>query len=146
MSDGERVAFYLLGQSRCAPQNSIIVIDEPEIHLRRAVQLIFWDPVEAARPDCVFVYIAHDLEFAATRTSGRKIWMKGFDGTHWEWEEIEPLPELPEQLLFQVLESRCPVPFVEGDEQSDASTSGCRESRKPILRDPDLGGMRMSQT
>lgn len=33
MSDGERVALYLMGQCMCAPENSIIVIDEPEVHL-----------------------------------------------------------------------------------------------------------------
>jgi hypothetical protein len=28
MSDGERVAFYLLGQVLCAPRGAIIVVDE----------------------------------------------------------------------------------------------------------------------
>lgn len=32
MSDGERVMLYLIGQCLCIPENSIIIIDEPEIH------------------------------------------------------------------------------------------------------------------
>ena len=30
MSDGERVCFYLIGQALCAPERSVIIIDEPE--------------------------------------------------------------------------------------------------------------------
>jgi len=37
MSDGERVIFYLIGQCLCAPDDSIIVVDEPEIHLHKAI-------------------------------------------------------------------------------------------------------------
>ena len=119
MSDGEKVALYLIGQVLCAPQNSIVVIDEPEIHLHRAIQATLWDQVERARTDCTFVYITHDLEFAATRSSARKVWLKSFDGTNWEWEFLERHPELPDALLFQLLGNRRPVLFVEGDDTSD---------------------------
>jgi hypothetical protein len=74
--------------------------------------------IEEARPDCSFVYITHDLDFAATRTGSRKIWLKEFDGNEWAWEEVIPGPALPDALLFQVLGSRRPVLFVEGDETS----------------------------
>ena len=118
MSDGERVAFYLLGQVLSAPPKAIIVIDEPEIHLHRAIQAALWDQIETSRPDCVFVYITHDLDFAGTRSGARKIWVKAFDGNHWEWDELEAYQELPEQLLLHVLGSRRPVLFVEGDQNS----------------------------
>jgi ABC-type dipeptide/oligopeptide/nickel transport system ATPase subunit len=117
MSDGERVTLYLLGQALCALPNAVVIIDEPEIHLHRAIQSLLWDKVEAARPDCTFIYITHDLDFAATRTGARKIWIKEFDGTDWAWEEVPPGP-LPDALLFQVLGSRRPLLFVEGDETS----------------------------
>ncbi len=119
MSDGEKVALYLIGQALCAPLNSIVVIDEPEIHLHRAIQAPLWDQVERARTDCTFVYITHDLEFAATRSSARKVWLKSFDGTTWQWEFLERHPELPDALLFQLLGNRRPVLFVEGGDTSD---------------------------
>lgn len=118
MSDGERVSVYLMGQALCAPQDSIFIIDEPEIHLHRAILAHLWDKIEEARPDCTFIYITHDLDFAATRTGARKIWLKEFDGNEWIWEEVAAGPGLPDALLFQVLGSRRPLLFVEGDETS----------------------------
>jgi Protein of unknown function (DUF4435)/AAA domain, putative AbiEii toxin, Type IV TA system len=118
MSDGERVSVYLIGQALCAPKDSIIIIDEPEIHVHRAIQGLLWDKIEASRPDCTFVYITHDVEFAATRVEARKIWLKDYDGNNWVWEEVPPGPVLPDALLFQVLGSRRPLLFVEGDETS----------------------------
>jgi hypothetical protein len=122
MSDGERVAFYLLGQVLCAPKGAIVVIDEPEIHLHPAIQSSLWDEAEASRADCTFVYVTHDLNFAASRSGARKIWTKNYDGALWEWEEVESSTELPDELVFQVLGSRRPVLFVEGDANSFDST------------------------
>ena len=100
MSDWGRVTVYLMGQALCAPIGSLIIIDEPEIHLHRAIQAMLWDKLEAARSDCSFVYITHDLDFAATRTGAKKIWLKEFDGTDWDWEEVSQGPSLPDSLLL----------------------------------------------
>lgn len=62
MSDGERVAFYLIGQCLAVPANGIIVVDEPEVHLHRVIQASLWNAIEQERPDCLFVYLTHDLE------------------------------------------------------------------------------------
>lgn len=118
MSDGERVVIYLVGQSLCAPQDGVIIIDEPEIHLHRAVHALLWDEIETERADCTFVYITHDLEFAASRIGSRKIWIREFDGTTWTWEEIEAASALPDDLSMQVLGSRRPILFVEGEKGS----------------------------
>jgi len=122
MSDGERVALYLLGQVLCAPTEAIIVIDEPEIHLHRAIQASLWDKAEASRPDCTFVYVTHDLDFATSRSAARKIWMKSYNGSQWEWEELESTTDLPDELLLRILGSRRPVLLVEGDKRSLDST------------------------
>ncbi len=118
MSDGERVAVYLMGQALCAPIDGVVIIDEPEIHLHRAIQPVLWDEIERARTDCTFVYITHDLEFAATRIASRRIWLKEFDGTDWIWEDLGAGTSLPDALTMQVFGSRRPILFVEGDETS----------------------------
>lgn len=116
MSDGERVSFYLIGQCLAAPTNAILVIDEPEIHLHRVIQARLWDAIEQARPDCLFVYLTHDLDFAASRTKAKKLWIRSFDGQSWDWQEVPSEAEgLPEEVLLAVLGSRRPVLFTEGD-------------------------------
>lgn len=118
MSDGERAVFYLIGQCLCAPQNAIIVIDEPESHLHKTIQSKLWDEIEQERLDCLFVYFTHDIDFATSRTLAKKIWLKDYDGQHWDWEEIPPNEDIPETLLLQTLGSRKPILFVEGEETS----------------------------
>lgn len=114
MSDGERVIFYLIGQCLAAPKDGIIVIDEPELHLHKSVQAPLWTEIEKIRNDCLFVYLTHDVDFAAAKESATKIWLKSFDGESWEWEELLPSTGLPDDLLLEILGSRKPVVFVEG--------------------------------
>lgn len=117
MSDGERVALYLIGQCLTIPQNKILVIDEPEIHLHRSIMNCLWSALEKKRPDCLFVYITHDTQFAASHAQSLKIWVKEFDGTHWILEEILT-SGLPEKLLLDIMGNRRKVIFVEGSESS----------------------------
>ncbi len=118
MSDGERVAFYLAGETLCAPENSILIVDEPEIHLHKAIQGRLWDSLESARPDCTFVYITHDLDFAADRGHAHRIWIESYDGGVWNWQHIEDSSDFPAPLVLQILGSRKPVLFVEGEDGS----------------------------
>lgn len=115
MSDGERVIFYLIGQCLAAPNDGIIIIDEPELHLHKSVQAPLWAEVEKLRHDCLFVYLTHDVDFAASQEAAQKVWLKSFDGSGWEWSQIEEVDGLPDELLLEVLGSRKPVVFVEGD-------------------------------
>lgn len=115
MSDGERVIFYLIGQCLAAPQGGIIVIDEPELHLHKSVQAPLWSEIEKLREDCLFVYLTHDVDFAAAKDMAKKIWLKSFDGNNWEWEVIDSDSNLPGELLLEVLGTRKPVVFVEGE-------------------------------
>ena len=118
MSDGERVVFYLIGQALSAPENGVIVIDEPELHLHRSIQSRLWDAIEAERSDCLFVYLTHDLDFAASRISATKVWLESYDGASWSWHEVEETEGIPEQLYLEILGGRKPVLFCEGDKGS----------------------------
>lgn len=114
MSDGEKVMLYLIGQVLQAPPNGFIVIDEPEMYLHKTILKKLWDILEAERNDCLFIYLTHDLDFATSRTTAKKIWIKSF--THpdkWEIEDI-PTDEIPETLLFELLGSRKNILFCEG--------------------------------
>jgi len=114
MSDGERVIFYLIGQCLAAPANAIIIIDEPELHLHKSVQAPLWDKIEQERPDCFFIYLTHDVDFASSMEEATKVWLKSYDGINWDWDLIRQDESIPEELLLEVLGSRKPVVFVEG--------------------------------
>lgn len=116
MSDGERVALYLMGQVLSAPSGSILVIDEPEIHLHSSIMQSIWDKLEEEKKDCLFVFITHDLNFASTRVSTTNIWVKDFDGAStWTWDFVPEVEEFPESLLLELLGNRRMVVFVEGE-------------------------------
>jgi hypothetical protein len=114
MSDGERVIFYLIGQCLAAPPKAVIIVDEPELHLHKSVQAPLWDEIEKSRPDCLFIYLTHDVDFSSAMEETTKVWLKSYDGSRWDWEVIAPDENIPEGLLLEVLGSRRPVLFVEG--------------------------------
>ena len=118
MSDGERVALYLIAQCLCIPENRTIIIDEPEIHLHRSIMNRLWTEIEKERKDCFFIYITHDTQFAANHKNADKVWVKKYDGKNWVIEKIEQNDVLPEQLLLDIMGNRKKVLFVEGTAES----------------------------
>ena len=97
MSDGERVTIYLLGQCLIAPDNMTIIIDEPEIHLHKSIMYRLWDKIEELCPNKTFVYITHDLDFAASRKEATKIWVKSYSGKEqWDINVLDSEENIPE--------------------------------------------------
>lgn len=118
MSDGERTALYFIAQVLCVPKDKILLIDEPELHLHKSLMNRLWLALEDMRPDCLFIYITHDTQFAALHTYADKYWVKRFYGSnHWEIEQVQN-QDLPEDLLLDLLGNRKNVLFVEGDKGS----------------------------
>lgn len=118
MSDGERAVFYMLGQALMAPANAVLVIDEPELHIHPSILGKLWDEVQAAREDCGFVFITHDLNFAAHRL-GQKFVIKSYrQGPIWEVQQVPEDTGFDEATVTLILGSRRPVLFVEGSGNS----------------------------
>lgn len=118
MSDGERAVFYIIGQVLFADTDSILIFDEPELHIHRSILGRLWDELEGERPDCAFVLITHDLEFAASRPA-RKYVLESFSPPA-SWK-VQAMPEntgFSEQLTTMILGSRRPILFVEGNGDS----------------------------
>lgn len=114
MSDGERSVLYLAAQVLCVPKSKTIIVDEPEVHLHPSLMHRLWRSLEEMRRDCLFVFITHDIGFAASHDASDKIWVKSFDGESWEWNFVVS-SELPDELLMELLGNRRDVLFVEGD-------------------------------
>lgn len=118
MSDWERIIFYLIWQCLCAHQDSIIIVDEPELHLHKAVQTPLRNTIENHRKDCVFVYFTHDVDFATNKINAKKIRLKTFDWVQRDWEEYNDIEWIPETLQLELLWARKKVLLIEGEENS----------------------------
>lgn len=117
MSDGEKNIFFLIGRVLLASDNAIIIIDEPEMYLHKAIVNKLWDILEEERRDCKFIYLTHDLEFAASRNAN-KYWIKDFQfPSKWEIDCI-PKNDIPDSLLMKILGSRKKILFCEGKKSS----------------------------
>jgi adenylate kinase len=116
MSDGEKIVFYLIGAVLCSRPNALLIIEEPEVLLHDSIKNVLWDEIEAMRPDCSFAYLTHDIHFAASRTEGRCLWIRSYDGDNpaWDYVLIEDNDNFPEELYIELLGSRKPILFVEG--------------------------------
>lgn len=117
MSDGERAVFYILGQVLSANEDSILIFDEPELHIHKSIISNLWDEIEKLRPDCSFLMITHDIEFAATRIAKKYVIRNYYSDPAWDISEI-PDSELDEQTITLILGSRKPILFVEGEKTS----------------------------
>lgn len=117
MSDGERIILYLVARVIQAPRNGLIIVDEPEVFLHRTVVDKLWNRLESERKDCTFIYMTHDLQFAASRVA-TKSWIKEYlYPSAWNIQLIDE-SDIPEQLLMELLGSCKQVLFCEGNSTS----------------------------
>lgn len=120
MSDGERVILYMICQVLVVRKNSLLIIDEPELHIHKAIINMLWTLLEKERPDCVFMYITHDLNFALSRDTDKILWIKNFNGKTWDYEflDVTDYTDIPAELLYEIIGSRKKILFVEGEKDS----------------------------
>lgn len=119
MSDGEREIFYFIGEALCVPEKSMIIIDEPENHLHKAILIRLWNAIETARSDCMFVYITHDLDFAVSRNNSQIVWVKDMPKKDvWDYELLSQEDFPLDELSLEIRGSRQDVLLVEGKEKS----------------------------
>lgn len=120
MSDGERVMLYMICQALVIKPNTLFIIDEPELHIHKAIVNELWTMLENERPDCVFMYLTHDIDFALSRNNAHYLWVKNYDGRRWEYDflDIAGYPTFPSELLLEVIGTRQKIVCVEGTKSS----------------------------
>lgn len=120
MSDGERVMLYMICQVLVQRPNTLLIVDEPELHIHKSIVDKLWTRLESERNDCVFMYITHDLNFALSRNEAKILWVKSYSGTDWEYEFLDSADyeDIPEDLLYEIIGTRQKVLFVEGTRNS----------------------------
>ena len=119
LSDGERCILFYIGNVLLAPENSYIVVDEPETFLNAAVYNELWDLLISERPDCQFIFASHNMDFVQSRTNATYIWCKKFEAPYdFDYEQLEESQEFPLSLLAKVSGTRKPILFCEGTKTS----------------------------
>ena len=119
LSDGERCVLFYIGNVLLAPENSYIVVDEPETFLNGAVYNELWDLLISERPDCQFIFASHNMDFVQSRTNATYIWCNKFEAPYdFDYEQLEESKEFPLSILAEVSGTRKPILFCEGTKTS----------------------------
>ena len=119
LSDGERCILFYIGSVLLAPENSYIVVDEPETFLNAAVYNELWDLLISERPDCQFIFASHNMDFVQSRTNATYIWCKNFEAPYdLDYQILEESQEIPLPLLTEVSGAKKPILFCEGTKNS----------------------------
>ena len=87
------------------------------------------------RPDCTYVYLTHDIDFAASRDNSKRLWIRSYNGDAriWDYELIENNDSFPEEVYMEILGSRKPILFIEGTDSNSI------DSRLYPLIFPEIG-------
>lgn len=119
LSDGERCILFYIGNVLLAPENSYIIVDEPETFLNAAVYNELWDLLISERPDCQFIFASHNMDFVQSRTNATYIWCKKFEAPYdLNYQVLEETQEMPLSLLTEVSGTKKPILFCEGTKTS----------------------------
>lgn len=117
LSQGEMAVLYYVAGALYAMPNAVIFIDAPSLFLHPSILNALWNSIETLRPDCTFVYNSVDVEFVSSRSGNVSLWVKSYDAAKNEWDyEIIAPGELPEDVFVDLVGSRKPVLFIEGDQ------------------------------
>lgn len=116
LSQSEKTVLYYAAGVLYAMPDAVIVVDSPSLFLHPTVLNNLWNSIEELRPDCTFVYNSVDVEFVSSRTRNVSVWVKSYDASQrsWDYEIIAP-GELHEDIFIDLIGSRRPVLFIEGD-------------------------------
>lgn len=119
LSDGERNALVLIADVIAGRPGSLILIDEPELHMHRAIIVPLLSALIAERPDCRMVISTHELALASAYPDSPIILVRNCtwrDERPYAWA-IDLLPDsesIPEDLRIDLLGSRQTILFIEG--------------------------------
>lgn len=116
LSQGEKTVLYYIAAALYAMPDAVIFVDSPSIFLHPAILNTLWNAIETLRPDCTFVYNTYDVDFVNSRTENVCVWVKSYDAELRAWDyEVLPGNSLSEDLFIDLIGSRKPVLFIEGD-------------------------------
>lgn len=123
MSDGERTALIFIADVIAAKPGSIFLIDEPELHLHRAIVVPLLSALLAERPDCTTIISTHELALANDHPESPIILVRGCVWNNnapssWNIDLLPNSESIPDDLRTDLLGSRQIILFIEGTSTS----------------------------
>lgn len=123
LSDGERNALLIAAEVLTAKSGSILIIDEPERHLHRAIISPLLSGLFAERPDCAFVVSSHDVTLASDHAPAFTVLLRDCTyepggAVRWDADILPGSAQFDDALKLDILGARKKLLFVEGEPQS----------------------------
>ena len=116
LSDGERNALLIIANVLTAPEETLLLIDEPERHLHRSIVSPLLSTLLHYRSDCAFVISTHDVTLPLDQGKCSAFLIRSYSHTprFWDVDQIVEVKSLDENVAIAVLGSRRKILFVEG--------------------------------
>lgn len=120
LSDGERNALLIIANVLTAPDNTLILIDEPERHLHRSIVSPLLSTLLAHREDCAFVISTHDVTLPLDQPKCGSLLVRSYshEPQFWSADHIEAVEDMDGETAAAVLGSRRNILFTEGTPSS----------------------------
>jgi ATPase components of ABC transporters with duplicated ATPase domains len=116
LSDGERNAIIIIANILTAPDNTLILLDEPERHLHRSIVSPLISTLLAYREDCAFVISTHDVSLPLDQNKVSALLARSYSHApqYWAIDYIPSVEDMDENTAKAVLGSRRIIFFTEG--------------------------------
>lgn len=120
LSDGERNALLIIANVLTAPDNTLILLDEPERHLHRSIVSPLISTLLAYREDCAFVISTHDITLPHDQEKSSALLLRKYSHQPrvWSADYIAAIEEMDEEVATAVLGARQKLLFIEGKASS----------------------------
>jgi ABC-type uncharacterized transport system ATPase subunit len=114
-SDGERAALILLIETLAARSNQVLLIDEPERHIHRALLHPLILELVRLRADCSFIVSTHDIEFVS-QFRAPVVLLRDMTVLNQQWtaDLVADSAQIDDSIREDILGGRRRVLFVEG--------------------------------
>lgn len=123
LSDGERNAFLVAADVLTAAPSTLLLIDEPERHLHRAIISPLLNLLFAHRKDCAFIVSTHEVMLPLDTPSAATLLVRGCEYAGksvkaWTVDKLDPGAPIGDDLKSDILGARRKIIFVEGTSTS----------------------------
>ncbi|MDM3017165.1 MULTISPECIES: AAA family ATPase [Citrobacter] len=123
LSDGEKNALLIAADVLTSSPGTLIIMDEPERHLHRAITLPLLSELVSLRSDCSFLISTHEILFPSFFINSKVILVRSCeyvskDPSSWTLDILDGSDDIPEEIKESIFGSRRKVLFVEGDQNS----------------------------